>query len=237
MGFGGSVSGDRQRELIEKALRRGGVRYNRTNIEIKFKGDAHPLITFEGPAWVAAGMLEFYHYDTRVLSVDFTRDRITDFGYTGHSMTTNRYLSAWKRALGDMFFQAVECLRSETNVFRWTATTNTYFERGKGHASQMFARFRAKAPWVKQINGTPWFCARQYDHALEDHFDKLRREILSDGVSWHWFTADWNAHGQWGKCFIDDAAKKRWEKREAKLLREAARHRAAYDASVEAAAT
>lgn len=227
MGFAGNVSRDRQRELIEKALREGRSQHKRTNIVMRFRGEAHPLSTFEGPAWVASGMMEFFHYDSHVMSVDFTRDRITDFGYTGHSMTTNAYLGAWSRTLGNMDFQNVECLRSETNPFRWTATRHTYFERGKGHATEMFARFRAKVSWVKWIHGTPWFCARAYDPALMEHYSQLRRQILSDGVSWHWFTADWNEHGQWGKRFIDDTAKKRWEKREARRLR--------YDSAAEAA--
>ena len=229
MGFAGNVSKDRQLGLIEKALQEGQAFHKRTNIEVMFKGEAYPLITFEGPAWVASGLMQFYHYGTRVLAVDFTRDRITDFGYTGYSMTTNMYLNAWTRALGNMLFQGMECLRSATNPFRWTCTNaNYFFARGEGHAKDMFMRFRARAPWVKTIDGSLWFCGQHYDSRLEDHFDSVRRSILQDGVGWHWFTADWNEHGAWGKRFIDDAAKKRWEKREAKRLR--------YDSTAEAAA-
>jgi hypothetical protein len=236
MGFGyaGQVSRDRQRELIVTAMQKGNAKHNRTNIEVEFRGDAYPLITFEGPAWVASGLMQFYHHGSRVMAVDFLRDRITDFGYTGYSMTTNVYLNAWSRTLGDMFFQGVECLRSETNPFRWTVSdrynknsTDYYFSRGAGHAKDMFMRFRAGVPWVKEVDGSPWFFGQHYNARLEDHFNQIRSDILRDGVGWHWFTADWNAHGEWGKRFIDDAAKKRWEKREAKRLR--------YDSAAEAA--
>jgi len=68
---------------------------------------------------------------------------------------------------------------------------------------------------------------------LEDHYDLVRREILSDGVGWHWFTADWNERGQWEKRFIDDAAKVRWAKREDKQRR-AAKRQAVYAEAEEA---
>jgi hypothetical protein len=169
------------------------------------------------------------------MAVDFSRDMITDFGYTGYSMTTDKNLRGWRRALGDAGFQDMISLASETNPFRWTSNHNRW-PRGAGYAEDMFKRFCARVPWTTRIDGETWFVGAKYAPVLEDHFDMLRREILSDGVSWHWFTADWNERGQWEKRFIDDVAKKRWEKREARRLRAEARQ-AIYDASVEAAAT
>jgi hypothetical protein len=227
VGFAGRTTRKRHREQIHKAFRNGGVKHRPTNTEVVFEGTAEPLVTFEGVYWNATGLMTFKHYDTSVMAIDFSRDRITDFGYTGFSMTTNTNLSAWHHELRDMAFLGMRCLECETNPFRWTLS-DRYNEdsiksamRGKGYAIDMFLRFRAGVPWVKMINGDPWFCGRQYNPTLEDHYDHLRGEILRDGVSWHWFTADWNARGQWAKRFIDEAAKKRWEKREAKRLRQA----------------
>ena len=244
MGFAGRTSRKRHREQIKKALRNGSTRHAPTNTEITFDGTAEQFVTFEGVLWNATGLMTFRHYDTPVMVVDFDRDRITDFGYTGYSMTTNTNLSAWYRELRDLEFQGMRSLDCETNPFRRTLSDRFNKDsiksamRGKGYAIDMFLRFRAGVPWVKEINGHPWFCGSKYNPVLEDHYDVLRREILSDGVGWHWFTADWNERGQWGKRFIDDAAKKRWEKRQAKLARAQDRAlQAPYDHAREAAAT
>jgi hypothetical protein len=235
MGFSGHPSLKRHNEQLEKALRNGHTVHKHTNTEIVFDGKAERFVTFEGLLWTATGRMVFKHHDTRVMAVDFDRDMITDFGYTGYSMTTDKNLRSWRRALCDAGFQGMTSLVSETNPFRWTSNHDRG-PRGAGYAEGMFKRFCARVPWVTRIKGDAWFVGPKYAPVLEDHYDTLRREILSDGVSWHWFTADWNERGQWEKRFIDDAAKKRWEKREAKQLRAEARQ-AIYDASVEAAAS
>lgn len=236
MGFAGRMSGKRHREQIKKALRNGGTKHASTNTEVTFDGEAEQFVTFEGLRWSATGFMTFRHYDTPVLAVDFERDMITDFGYTGFSMTTNTNLSAWYRELRDMEFMRMACLQSETNPFRWTTTNLDYFfARGAGHAKEMFMRFRAGVPWVKVIDGIPWFCGRSYNQDLEDRFDRVRTEVLRDGVSWHWYTADWDNNGMWNKRFIDEAAQVRWMKREAKH-RQTTTHQTTYDSSVENAA-
>ena len=218
MGFAGRNSETRYTEQLEKTLRKGGTKHKKTNTEIEFVGQAERFTTFEGLCWTATGRMEFRHWGTRVMAVDFDRDMITDFGYTGYSMTTDKNLRGWSRALRNAEFQGMQSLNTETQPFRWT-DTHKRGPRGAGYAEAMFERFCAGVPWIKRIDGVAWFDGAKFSPALEDHYDVLRREILSDGVSWHWFTADWNKRKQWAKRFIDDAAKARWDKREAKRMR------------------
>jgi hypothetical protein len=121
-----------------------------------------------------------------------------------------------------MSFLSMRSLDWTVNPFRWTVSSRSKGPRGAGYAADMEKRFREGVPWVRTVKGETWFWGAKYSPALVEHYDTLRSEILQDGEGWHWFTADWNHRGQWAKRFIDDAAKKRWEKREAKRLRQAA---------------
>ena len=229
MGFAGRYSGKRHAEQLEKALLNGRVAHKKTNTAVVFEGKAERFTTFEGLHWKATGRMTFEHWDTTVLAVDFDRDMITDFGYTGYSMTTDTNLRSWHRALCGAGFLGMRSLDVETSPFRWTSKPDRgprragKEPRGAGYREDMFTRFCAGVPWTRQVAGDAWFVGPKFNPVLEDHYDLVRREILSDGVGWHWFTADWNERGQWEKRFIDDAAKVRWAKREDKQRRAAKR--------------
>jgi len=111
----------------------------------------------------------------------------------------------------------------DTNPFRWTFSTR-YNPRsvpcwGGAHETDMFERFRDGVAWVEDVDGSPWFLGPKFNPARVEDYDNVRHDILDDGVSWHWYTADWTDSGRWRKRFIDDAAKARWEKRQARLTR------------------
>jgi len=225
-GYAGAVRSDVSWTQIQTALQKGKCVNNRTNVKIFFEGEVFPLITFEGRYWTASGQLSFWHHESRVMHVDFDRDRVTDFGYTGYSMTTDRNLNGWRYALQAALFVSMRSLDGDAaRPFDWTKSDRynkrVVPNRGAGFAEDMFKRFAAGVPWVSMIDGSPWFCGQAYDHNLVRQYDKVRHEIVGDGVSWHWFTGDW-VDGRWEKRFIDDAAKARWQKREAKMGRTAA---------------
>lgn len=224
-GYAGAVRPDVSWTQIEKAINNGKFVNNRTNVKIFFEGEAYSLNTFEGRHWVAYGQLAFWHYERCVMRVNFDRDMITDFGYTGHSMTTNRNLTGWMYALQDAHFVSMQSLSGDAaRPFDWTRSDRynkrVVPNRGAGFAEDMFKRFAAGVPWVKMIDGSPWFHGRLFDQNLIRRFDKVHHEIVGDGVSWHWFTGAW-VDGRWEKRFIDVAAKARWQKREAKMGRAA----------------
>lgn len=239
MGFAGRNPRNRYREQLEKALLNGGVTHAKTNTEVIFEGEAERFVTFEGLYWRATGRMQFKHWSTAVLEIDFDRDMITDFGYTGYSMTTDRNLQGWWRAIRRAQFLGMRSTDVGTNPFRWTQNPargprRTGREPRKTKSVEdMFTRFCARVPWVRRVAGEAWFVGAKYAPVLEDHYDTVRQEILNDNVSWHWFTADWNERGQWAKRFIDDVAKARWEKREAKQRR-ADMRRAVYAEAEEA---
>jgi len=122
MGFAGrNAGGRRHAEQLEKAFLNGRVAHKKTNTAVIFEGEAERFTTFEGLHWRATGRMTFEHWDTSVLAVDFDRDMITDFGYTGYSMTTDTNLRGWHRALCGAGFLGMRSLDVETSPFRWTS--------------------------------------------------------------------------------------------------------------------
>jgi hypothetical protein len=211
-GFVGRLSEERIDGEIHTALKRGEC--TGKSCLITFTGTNHELWSFDGLTRFITGMMHFQHYKTRVLSVDFDNDQVTDYGYTGHTMATSRYLTEWRYALQRLRAQNMWSLRASANPFAWTRTENHKL-RGVAHEA-MWQRFRAKAPWVKNIEGVWWFAGRAYSRDLEDEYHDSHSALLGDTGDWRWFTYDWNAQGEWARRFIDADAERRWNKRQAK---------------------
>ncbi len=224
MSWGGNR--DRYESQIFKAIKRGHTSNSKTNTRIEFDGKAQHLSTFEGPRWIGQGTMSFFHWSTRVLEVDFDNDRITDFGLMGYSFTTNRNISGWACELRRMHFIGMRSLELDVWPFDWTlcgirnpnSPLNQLDKLSCGE--QLRVKYRTGAPWVKEINGYPWFHGALFDPAVNENADRVFGEIFKDKVSWHWFTADW-MNGLWTKRFIDDAAEKRWRAWRAKRERAA----------------
>jgi hypothetical protein len=212
--FGICPSG-RHLSQIQKVLKHRVVDDNkRSNTLVAFNGDVETVNTFEGPRWYATGRMTFEYFGTRVLAVDFDRDMFTDFGYVGYRMTTTQNISGWCHALRQMFFIGVRCLAPGMGALNWTISRRrndkspVHPAQQKTHEDKLLVKFRTGAPWVRDIDGDPWFDGRAYDIAAVENAERINREIC-DGFNWRWFTADW-VNGLWTKRFIDEAAEKRW---------------------------
>jgi hypothetical protein len=207
------VRNDWQLTQIEHALCRRETGHVRTDTKVALVGDARLIPTYEGPRWDIYGKLHFWHCGSHVMAVDFDEDRVTDFGYSGYSMTTTRHVSGWLHALQRMPILDVESVCPGYRPFDWTQSyrynTNPKF-RGEGWHEDMFDRYRARIPWVHWIDGMPWFHAQRWDLVQLAVYEDLRRELLGDRMHM-WWTGDWDAQGRWVKRFIDDDARRRWE--------------------------
>lgn len=180
-----------------------------------FDGVHRELWSFRGRERFLTGQMHFWHCESRVLSIDFDKDLITDHGFTGFSPTTSRYLSTWMTELRGANIHHMVSLADDLRPFDWTRTVNNRL-RGAGFHEEMWQRFRAGVPWVKRIDGSWWFYGPGWSHALDVEYRQSRANLLSDGVSWRWFIYDWDAEGRWSKRFIDADAERRWNKRQAK---------------------
>jgi hypothetical protein len=204
---------DWQITQVMTALRRGASDNARTSTRVRFDGEAEMFSTFQGPRWFAVGRLDFWHYDSRVMTVDFNKDLVTDFGYLGYSAVTTRTISGWMRVLHGMRFTHTASLDGSFWPFDWTwdyGVSPKARPRGEGWHEEMRDRFRARAPWVTTVDGQAWFHGPGWDPVLWDRYNTLRRELLGDRTH-VWYTADWDAKGHWTKRFIDADAKRRWD--------------------------
>ncbi len=212
---------DRHESQIEKAIRNGETRQSKTNTQVRFSGKAERIPSFEGSRWLATGKIEFYHWHANVLTVDFDRDMVTDFGYMGFSLSTNSNIAGWLGQLRRMGFLGMQSLDLNVWPLDWTLSDRHNYNSHASlsdkltHGERLRARFRMGAPWVLRFDGDPWFHGPSYDAAVVENANRVFEEIFADGLSWRWFTADW-VNGLWTKRFVDEAAKQRWLKRCAK---------------------
>ena len=206
---------------VNTALRRGATVEKKTNTRVTFDGEVKPYMTFKGPLVSATGQMDFWHWGKRVLSVDFTRDAITDYGYMGYSTSTSRNICLWIEALRHKKFMEMTVLRSGVCSFEWITYRYDAWRRSYTWRAAMFKRFQARLPWVETLgNGNKWIVGPKYDPALVYQYDVVMPRV--SGTFHHWFTGDWDENGVWCERFIDDAARKRFEKREAKRAPKAA---------------
>jgi len=211
----GICPSDRHQKQIHKALRVGAVDDSkRNNTRVIFDGVAECISTFEGLRWFPSGRISFWYYESRVLALDFDRDMVTDFGYIGYSMTTNQNIGGWYDGLRSMHFMGVRCLDPGAAALNWTISGRHNVKslaracNQKTHEDKLIAKFRAGAPWVRRVDGDPWFDGRAFDLAVVENGERVNKEVC-DGLHWRWFTADW-VNGLWTKKFINEAAEKRW---------------------------
>lgn len=212
----GICPSDRHWMQVHRALKHGTIDdTKRNNTRVVFEGEAERIGTFEGPRWFASGRMSFWYYESRVLAVDFDRDMVTDFGYIGYSMTTNQNIGGWYDGLRRMFFVGLHCLDYSVGALNWTISGRhnekslARPENQKTHEDKLYAKYRTGAPWVRRIDGDPWFDARRFDPEAVTRAGLLNGEIC-DGLNWRWFTASW-VNGLWTKQFIDEHAERRWK--------------------------
>lgn len=221
---------DWQTTLLHKGLAKGYAKLARNETTVSFDGVAHQIATFEGARWFATGKLTFTYECTKILAVDFDQDLVTDFGWHGYGLTTTRYINGWMCDLWSMKFINTPCVDGQFDPIKWTWSdrynkTNRF--RGEGWHEDMATRFRAKVPWVKWIDGMPWFHGRGWDDHLNYSYENLRGDLLKDSL-WRWWTGDWTESGRWIRRFIDADAERRWLALQKRKQRAAARAQAAY---------
>jgi hypothetical protein len=137
----------------------------------------------------------------------------------GYSTSTTANINGWLSALRGRGFVGLTVLRWDVCSFEWTSNYHDRYGRSYKWRAPMFKRFQARLPWVETLdNGDKWIVGSKFDRALVDRYDAVLPRV-SD-TNHHWFTGDWDENGVWSERFIDDAAKKRYEKREAKKARE-----------------
>lgn len=213
-----------------KALKKGS--FKRNEVRAMFNGVSVCIPTFEGGLWHATGKLDVWHHGSWVLAVDFDRDLVTDFGYRGYSATTTRVVNGWLWDLQSMNFHYMQSLSPHHDPFEWTwsyAYNKNEKFRGEGWREEMFDRFRKRVPWVKWIDGHPWYSGSHWYTSLDKKYRDMHRDLLKDG-GWRWWTGDWTESGLWVKRFIDADAKRRWNALQKRRQRAAARA-AAYTSS------
>lgn len=214
---------DRHCVQIQRAIRNGRAWSNKHNTEVTFEGDARSLSTFEGPRLSMTGKMDFWHWESHVMSVDFDRDMITDFGYMGYSHTTSNNIRCWHRTLCDMEFMGMESLLYSGCAFLWTDVGRRRHDGTTAHREPIWERFRTRVPWVRREGYSLWFAGALFDVTLMERYRTVYDEIHKDKVSWHWFKGDWDpATGAWQKSYIDDAARVRHERWLARRARKAA---------------
>lgn len=207
-----NISEKRVASDVVNAWLRGEARGGSTRI--RFDGTHHELWSFQGRTRFLTGRMDFWHYESRVLSVDFDQDLITDYGFLGFSSTTTRYLNAWLSELRQASVHHMVSLAMDLHPLDWTRTVHNTL-RGAGHHEDMWQRFRAGVPWAKKIGDNWWFHGPSFSEALLGQYYAGRDAVLTD-MGWHWFTCDWDAEGRWSKRFIDADAERRWNKRQTK---------------------
>lgn len=203
----GSRNTTRFAHQLNVAFRRGTCTNKGTHTRLEFNGTVQHIVSFNGDRKFVTGLLTCYHWDHAVLAVDFTKDVATDFGWSGFSMTTTHNISEWLGALQSMRFIQMVSLSKVTWMPLWTIKG----PKNKTHREILNAKFAMGAPWVKTINGCSWFYGTLFDKYKVQHAMHVNAEIIGDGISWHWFTADW-VDGVWTKRFIDEDAEKRFHK-------------------------
>jgi hypothetical protein len=215
-GWPGRIDPKRHGSEIVLALENNAVVNNKTNAKIRFEGTHRALWTFQGLQRDVTGTMTFWHYDTKVMGVDFNADLITDFGYSGHSPTTTLNINAWLRGLKVVGVHGMYSLaKTCSQPFEWTRTVH-YKARGAGFRENMWQRFRAGVPWVRKVQGDWWFDGKGWSGDSAKKFEDGVSEALNGpnnehpGEGHHWFTYDWDENDQWSKRFIDDKAERRY---------------------------
>jgi hypothetical protein len=184
------------------------------------------------------GTLEFMHYDTRVLSVNFDSSRITDYGFDGYSTTTDRNIREWVSAMRQLGYIPKYTL--PYNWAAWTANGRARRPRrrqGKSlnnvqKADELFDEFRRLAPWCGftqfSTDGpmTRWFDWDKYDDKFAQRYWDSKRFLATDqnyryftyvwDMSWMRACLPWPLPHHWIRRFISGDAERRWKKRERK---------------------
>lgn len=198
---------------IDKALRNGETKESKTNTRVTFDGRDERIRTFEGSRHVMTGHLSFWHWNSRVLEVDFDKDMVTDFGFDGYSVSTSANINAWLEHLIKTGFLGMQSLQPGIRPPKWTATISTR-RMNETHRDRLFAKFCAGVPWVKRVDGALWFHGPSYDDQMAIVGENLIDDICANN-NWRWFTASW-MNGLWTKHFISNETEARWRKRRAR---------------------
>lgn len=237
----------RHDQQVAVALKRGRQVSSKTNTRVEYEPrtarlltfdgphdfptsrGARALLSFDGPIWQMTGTLRFFHWDTEVLVVNFDEGWVTDHGYTGYSLTTDRNLSEWLWSLSKLGY-----LSLPPRWHRWTTTwrdgrATRRTPRGVvREVEQDLVVFRAGVPWAiadlakaRAYNPTTWrFYWKLYDEDLADAFWRSREHLATDNNR-RYFRYDWSVYvtrlpkpQHWERKFIDKDAERRWVARE-----------------------
>lgn len=208
---------DRHAKSIQQALREGHYKNRGANVEVFFNGACEVVTSFDGFRYLATGCMDFWHHSVRVLAVDFTNDRITDFGYDGYSHCTTQNIQSWMWMLRSMNFINTRSLESCVYPTHWTwMERRTHRTRKPMHSVDKASdrvrwTYRTTAPWVRQDLRIPWFHGKLYNAGAVLRSRPVMDSILDRG-QWHWFTGAW-VNGEWTRCFIDAETEKRYNRR------------------------
>jgi hypothetical protein len=201
---------------IHRALVRGQTIHKARHTQATFDGAVRKLVTFDGYQQYITGTLHCYHHATRVLSVDFTNDCMTDYGYDGYSPSTSRNIAGWISALAAARIQNLSCVHVRAPTL-WTEAGRKPVPVRNRRRYAALLRFQSRAPWVVNVDGALWLSGKAYDQHLCDHFERSMREIFNTpDTYWRWFMYDWDAAGKWSRRYIDAAAERCWRARIAK---------------------
>lgn len=223
---------------IATALRRKKCSVKKYAIRVEHSGEGRQVGMFDfniDLLFNVTGRLQFWHYRTKVLTVDFDKTCLTDHGARNVSRTTDRRITEWLSAIEyRMYFVHAETnkqvdIRSVTMACATVSSDwwlmpdddlRRYARRRNGAAvarTEAFIRFRNNAPWiVKDEAGDLWYYPERYSSLIHTQYKEVAR-FLED--NWRWYTGRWEPDGTYGYCFIDEAAQKRWKARQKRVSR------------------
>ena len=188
--------------MLTLALKKGRVR--RGNREVVVDGTFRRVWSLVGPVDSFEGEICCFYHGSKILTVDMTRQRMSDHGYRGYSVSTTRNLGGWLRAVNELV-----CDDLPFSIYDYGYWVSDKVRIGDAHL-----RFVNKTGWVDG----PWLRWHNYDTALAEQHRKSLVCLWRD-QNWRYFTYDWDDKGAWVRRFLDAKSEKLWHDRERRRCR------------------
>ncbi len=196
-------------KMFLTATKRGSAK--RRNKHCALDGEYRIRPTFFGPEHVVEGVFTASYHDTKILTVDFTNQRLTHHGWANYSPSTNMNLAGWMTVLASMqpARNATPWLYVPWRYRCWLDLRDMWPGNASVDKRSMRAAFLTQRDWVQD----GWFHWGNYN---EDDWVVFREGLadLATDQQWRYFTYDWNGNGHWARRFIDASAEKKWDQRE-----------------------
>lgn len=168
------------------------------------------------------------------MTVDFDRNRITDYGMFARSQTTRRYIAGWHYVLREL-----DLVHKDTGkpidvfsymgpyrAFDWTGDPIKYkhlYAKPRNRAQETrldaFFEIRDGAPWVEKEGDTYWL---EGNKIVPGGVDAVDATMSLMRHKWRWYKPVWKEDKSgFDFVFINDDARRRWEAYEKRAKKKA----------------